>query len=107
MTLEVYLQPFVAVGDYDDIRKLARPSSFEFTPATLTDSPDFNRKSVRGNIVLRWEYMRGSTMYLVWQSSSSDTTRPGVFSPLRDLGTAFTAAGTNVFMVKMNYWLGL
>ena len=107
MTLEVYLQPFVAVGDYEDIRKLARPSSFEFTPAALTDNPDFNRKSVRGNVVLRWEYIRGSTMYLVWQSSRSDSSRPGVFSPLRDLGTAFTAGGTNAFMVKMNYWLGL
>ena len=53
MTLEVFLQPFVAVGDYADIRRLARPSSFEFEPATLPFDPDFNRKSLRGNIVLR------------------------------------------------------
>jgi Domain of unknown function (DUF5916) len=107
LTLEVYLQPFVAVGDYHDIRKLARPSSFEFAPATLTYNPDFNRKSVRGNVVLRWEYIRGSALYVVWQTSRSDASRPGVFSPLRDLGTGFSGNGTNVFMVKMNYWLGL
>ena len=36
MTLEAYLQPFVAVGDYTDIRKLARPKSFDFEPATIS-----------------------------------------------------------------------
>ena len=38
MTLEAYLQPFVAVGDYTNIRKLARPSSFDFTPVTISDN---------------------------------------------------------------------
>jgi hypothetical protein len=66
MTVEAYLQPFVAVGDYFDIRKLARPKSFDFTPVALADDPDFNKKSVRGTIVLRWEYVRGSTLFAVW-----------------------------------------
>ena len=107
MTLEVFLQPFVAVGDYTDIRKLARPSSFDFTPVVLEDDPDFNRKSLRGNIVLRWEYLRGSTLFVVWNMATSDETRAGVFSPQRDLGTAFGAPGNHVFVVKMTYWLSL
>ena len=53
MTLEVFLQPFVAVGRYSDIKRLASPRSFEFEPATIPFDPDFNRKSLRGNIVLR------------------------------------------------------
>ena len=104
MTLEAYLQPFVAVGDYTDIRKLARPRSFDFTPVSLTDDPDFNKKSLRGTIVLRWEYIRGSTLFVVWNLSTSDETRPGVFSPLRDLGSTFTGEGANVLAVKVNYW---
>ena len=104
MTLEVFLQPFVAVGEYSDIRRLARPSSFEFEPATIPFDPDFNSKSLRGNVVLRWEYLRGSTIFVVWNMSTFDTARPGVFSPLQDLGSAFGADGTHVFMVKMNYW---
>ena len=107
MTLEVFLQPFVAVGDYGDIRRLARPSSFEFEPATIPFDPDFNSKSLRGNIVFRWEYLRGSTLFVVWNMSTFDNARPGVFSPLQDLGSAFGADGTHVFMIKMNYWLGL
>ncbi len=107
MTLEVFLQPFVAVGHYTDIRRLARPRSFEFEPATIPFDPDFNRKSLRGNIVLRWEYLRGSTLFFVWNMSTVDRTRPGVFTPLRDLGSSFGADGTHVFMIKMNYWFGL
>jgi hypothetical protein len=109
MTLELYLQPFVAVGDYTRIRKLARPLSFDFTPVTLgaDDDPDFNRKSLRGNVVLRWEYRRGSTLFVVWNMSTSDESRPGAFSPRRDLADAFRAPGSHVFVVKMNYWLSL
>ena len=107
LTLEAFLQPFVAAGDYHDIRKLARPKSFEFTPVTLEDDPDFNRKSLRGNIVLRWEYLRGSTLFVVWNMATSDEERAGQFSPGRDLGSAFRAPGDHVFVVKMNYWLSL
>ncbi len=105
MTLEAFLQPFVAVGDYTNIAKLARPSSFEFEPVSLDEDPDFNRKSLRGTVVLRWEYVRGSTLFLVWNLSTSDASRPGMFSPVRDLGSAFSAPGTNVFAIKINYWI--
>ena len=105
LTLQVFLQPFVAVGDYTDIRRLARPRSYEFDPVTLADNPDFNRKSLRGNVVLRWEYIRGSTLYVAWNLSASDSSRPGVFSPLRDLGDAFRANGTHAVLVKVSYWL--
>ena len=72
---------------------------------TLADDPDFNRKSVRGTVVLRWEYVRGSTLFAVWNISTSDeAARPGVFSPLRDLRGAFGAPGTNVLAIKLSYW---
>jgi hypothetical protein len=107
LTLQVFLQPFVAVGEYSDIRRLARPRSFDFESAALSFNPDFNTKSLRGNVVLRWEYLRGSTIFLVWNLSTADSSRPGVFSAFRDLADAFGADGTHVFMIKMTYWLGL
>lgn len=107
MTLEVYLQPFVAVGDYSDIRRLARARSFDFEPVRIADNPDFNTKSLRSNVVFRWEYRRGSTLYLVYNVANSDDARPGQFAPFRDLRSGFGAGGTQVLMVKLNYWLGL
>ena len=105
LTLEGYLQPFVAVGHYGDVRKLARPKSFDFTPVALQDDPDFNRKSIRGTVVLRWEYVRGSTLFAVWNLSTSDEAlRKGIYSPWRDLGGAFGAPATNTFAIKLSYW---
>jgi len=105
MTLEAYLQPFVAVGDYTSIGRLARAKSFDFAPVTLADNPDFNKKSVRGTVVLRWEYVRGSTLFAVWNIATSDeAARKGAFSPLRDIRGAFAAPGTNVLAIKLSYW---
>jgi hypothetical protein len=105
LTLEAYLQPFVAVGDYSNIGRLARPMSFDFAPVTLDDDPDFNRKSVRSTVVLRWEYVRGSTLFAVWNVSTSDeVARKGIFSPFRDLGGAFGAPGSNTLAIKLNFW---
>ncbi|MEO5741178.1 MAG: DUF5916 domain-containing protein, partial [Vicinamibacterales bacterium] len=104
MTLEAYLQPFVAAGDYTDIRKLALPRSFTFDPVVISDNPDFNDKSLRGTIVMRWEYLRGSTLFLVWNMATKDDSRKGDFSAFRDLRTGFSAPGSHVFVAKLSYW---
>lgn len=104
MTVQLFLQPFVAVGKYYDIRRLAAPRSFLFEPAALDASPDFNRRSLRGNVVFRWEYLRGSTLFVAWSLATSDTSRPGTFSALRDLGDAFSGRGTQALTVKVSYW---
>jgi hypothetical protein len=106
LTLQAYMQPFVAVGDYYKTRKLARPNSYEFSPVTLDYDPDFNSKSLQSNVVLRWEYVKGSTLFAVWNLEKGDPSRPGVFSAFRDLGSAFGAeGGNNVFMIKATYWI--
>jgi len=105
LTLQAYLQPFVAVGDYSAVRKLARPSSYDFSPAVLSYDPDFNSKSLNSNIVLRWEYLKGSTLFVVWNAGTSDDSRPGRFSAGRDLRSAFSAPANHVFIVKASYWI--
>ena len=105
LTVQAYLQPFVAVGDYSDIRQLALPKTFLFDPVSIPYDPDFNSKSLRGNVVTRWEYKPGSTLFFVWYLSQADYSRPGQFNAWRDLGTAFGADATHIFMVKASYWL--
>jgi hypothetical protein len=60
---------------------------------------------VRGTVVLRWEYIRGSTLFAVWNLSTDDEAkRLGLYSPWRDLGGAFGAPSTNTFAIKQSYW---
>ncbi len=73
-------------------RKLALPYSYLFTPVSMSYDPDFSTKSLRGNVVLRWEYRRGSTLFVVWDLSQADYSRPGIFKPWSDIGTAFGRA---------------
>ncbi len=44
-------------------------------------------------------------MYVAWNLATSDTSRPGAFHALRDLGDAFGAEGTHAVVVKVSYWL--
>jgi hypothetical protein len=129
LSLQAYLQPFIAVGAYDGIKELSRPRSFEFTeygggastiarkdgqyvidpgdggaPITLSD-PDFNYKSLRGTVVFRWEYRLGSTLYLVWTQNRADYQDPGDLSLGRDFGHMLRAPGDNIFMLKFTYRL--
>lgn len=105
LTVEGLLRPFIAVGSYVDFRRLARPSSFEFEPVALPFNPDFNRKSLRGNLVLRWEYRPGSTLFAVWNVLGADLSRPGLFDFTRDLGGTFASDMDHVLMLKGTYWL--
>jgi hypothetical protein len=66
--------------------------------------PDFNFKSLRGNAVLRWEYMPGSTLYFVWTQSRSDFEDVGDFRFGSSVGRMFRAPAENIFMIKATYW---
>ncbi len=68
---------------------------------------DFNQRSLVGNAVLRWEYRPGSTVFLVWQRQQRGRIGDGSFDFGRDVGALFDAPADNVFMIKVNYWLGL
>jgi len=68
---------------------------------------DFNVRSLIGNAVLRWEYRPGSTIFLVWQRQQEDEAMLGQFNLSRDARALFGAPARNVFMVKMNWWVGL
>ncbi len=134
LSLQTFVQPFVASGDYSGFKEFTTPGLREFAvyggdrgsiahdpgsdtytvdpdgpgpaqPFTLRD-PDFNLRSVRGNAVLRWEYRPGSALYLVWQQQRSAFVARGDFDTGRDVGALFDAVPTNVFLIKATYWIG-
>ncbi|MFC1574840.1 DUF5916 domain-containing protein [Gemmatimonadota bacterium] len=68
---------------------------------------DFNVRSLVGNAVVRWEYLPGSTVFFVWQRRQAGSVSLGDFDFGRDLDALLAAPADNVFMIKVNYWLGL
>ena len=115
LSLEVYAQPYLSVGDYRNARELARPDSYDWNPYTAegfdVDDYDFRYSSVNVNAVLRWEYRPGSTLYLVWkQGRSIDQTRRDATEAGRSFNNAlegdnlFRSEPENVLMAKISYW---
>ncbi|MEW6755611.1 MAG: DUF5916 domain-containing protein [Candidatus Latescibacterota bacterium] len=108
LSFQLYAQPFVAVGRYHGFKEPARPRGYAFTPYTGPSvSPDFRRRSLRANAVLRWEYRLGSTLFLVWSQSRQDTGADSELRPWRNLRHTFTDNGANTFMAKLSYWANL
>ena len=108
LSLQLYLQPFIATGDYHDFRELARPRSQEYAPFPYAGgNPDFNFRSLRGSAVMRWEFRPGSALYVVWNENRADTEPFGDFRFRRDLTSLRSAQSKDVFLVKLSYWLPL
>jgi len=71
------------------------------------DNPSFDTRSLLGNVVYRWEYRPGSTLFLVWtQSRSNELSYIGNLDFARDRTALFSTHPDNIFLVKVNYWLG-
>jgi Domain of unknown function (DUF5916) len=68
--------------------------------------PSFTIRSLRGNAVLRWEYRPGSTIFLVWTRDGATLEPRGQIDWSADTRALFQGPSQNIFMVKVNYWLG-
>ena len=87
LSAQLYLQPFIASGDYSGFKFLTRPRELEYTPmadSAVGFNPDFNFRSVRGSAVVRWEFRPGSALYVVWNENRSAVAPVGDFSLRRD-----------------------
>jgi hypothetical protein len=135
LTLQLFAQPFFASGDYSRFREFAAPGAVRKLdygrdfgtiardPATgryavdpdgeagaaapfSFDDPDFAFRSLRGTAVVRWEYRPGSTMFFVWTQQRSGSEAVGDFDFHRDYAALLGDRPDNVFLVKVNWWLG-
>ena len=108
LSFQLYLQPFIASGDYHDPHALVAARTRDYAPVNEDASRfDFNLRSVRGSAVVRWEFRPGSALYVVWNENRSDTAPIGDFSLSRDLREIPNAPSHDVFLVKLSYWLPL
>lgn len=108
LSFQLFVQPFLAAGDYHDPHALAAARTANYVPYTAPLSePDFNFRSVRGSAVARWEFRPGSALYVVWNENRADAVPIGDFRFRRDARAISTAPSHDVFLVKVSYWLPL
>ncbi len=136
LSIQYFGQPFVSAVRYTDFKKITQPRAnrYEDRFHTFTDSeicydreneeylvdetgdgvtdysfgkPDFNFREFLSNLVIRWEYRPGSTLYLVWSQNRRGIEGFGDFDWSRDIPAIFDSASDNVFLIKLNYWFFL
>jgi hypothetical protein len=128
LNLDVYAEPFAASGHYTNIGELAaagtrlrRAHGTDGTTAAAQDDGSllvtdggasfaignngFNVRSFRSNVVLRWEYRPGSTIYFVWQQDRRVNEAIGTRMSAGDPFRALAEPGNNYFIVKTSLWL--
>lgn len=70
-------------------------------------SATFNVRSVRTNLVIRWEYMPGSTLFLVWNHNRSGFSSDPTIGSFDQFGRLWDDNQRNTFLIKINYWISL
>jgi hypothetical protein len=134
LTIQWYAQPFIASGDYAGFKELRAPRTYDFlrygrdgastlsydgeegsyeadpdgpgpAPGISFDNPDFSFRSLQSNLVMRWEYVPGSTLFLVWNHGRSGFSADPTFNGFGGLGDLMDDTMRNTFMIKVNYWL--
>ena len=146
LTLEVYAEPFSSSGDFSqygeltaaeastlreygtDNTTIVQDPSGNYTvtdgnngQSFLIDNNNFNVLSYRSNVVLRWEWRPGSTLFVIWQQNrESDCAAgydtgtchqtdksPGSGVDMGDLLASRGVPGDNLFVIKASYWFSL
>jgi hypothetical protein len=136
LSLEYWGQPFLFSGNYYDFKKVISPGQKNFDSQFhlyadneiaydqannryavddngdgQTDytfyNPDFSFMEFRSNMVLRWEFVPGSTFFFVWSQERNDSNGNGEFAFGDGFNQLFKAHPTNVFLVKFSYRISM
>jgi len=135
LSLQLYVQPLISVGDYEGFKELTNTPTLDYKAFGTAGSeiiydessnsfivdpdasgpaqsfsfnnPDFNFKSLRGNLVLRWEALPGSVFYFAWTNSRMNYESTGQFNFNNDFSNLLKAESDNIFLVKFSYWLDI
>jgi hypothetical protein len=115
LSLQAYGQVFLASLHYSDFSSAVktgfrgRIALDQLTAAgTPSNNPDVAQATLNVNVVLRWEYRLGSTLFLVYTRAQNPATSlaTGTAASL-DLGRlSRSTSGADVLMLKLSYWWG-
>jgi hypothetical protein len=132
LTLQGYAQPFVSAGYFSSIAEVVRPlaarqsdrvhpfaadgtrRSADSTQLLLASpggtltigNPDFSVGDFNANVVLRWEYRPGSTLFMVWNQGRNTQAFDGNASVNGLSNALWRSPATTVLLVKWSHYFG-
>jgi len=69
---------------------------------------DYNFSALNSMFLMRWEYLPGSSLYLVWTRSRPETDESNNNLNLsRDMKRMFSGDAKNIFLIKTSYWMNI
>jgi hypothetical protein len=137
LTIQYWGQPFLASMDYRDFKMITDPKADKFTDRFHTfqgteisynpvdnfysvdenkdgsedysfDNPNLNVNEFLSNLVARWEFRPGSTLFLVWSQSRDYYDTAGKFEFRDNLTNLFSEERpSDIFLIKFTYRFGL
>ncbi len=137
LTVQLYASPFVSTGRYREHKRITVPRAAAysdrfavFSAEQLTfdsggdlfridenrdgvvdysfDNPDFDVREFNSNLVIRWEYQPGSSIFLVWSQLRDESIRDHAGLGFTDqLNRLFSAPAQDVVLLKVSKWLSL
>jgi hypothetical protein len=137
LTIQYWGQPFIASGKYSRIKKVTNSKAAQFShrfqiydqqqlqgpdnnniflvdenrdgqPDYQFENPNFNFNEFLSNLVLRWEYIPGSTLYLVWSQHRLYESKTGDFDFSHNFDNLYShEKPNNTLMIKLSYRIGI
>jgi hypothetical protein len=135
LTVQYWGQPFLASGAYSNFKYITNSKAVQtsdryhvYTNEQISfnekwnmyavdenqdghadyafSKPDFNVKTFLSNLVIRWEYLPGSAVFLVWSQNRDAYQNEGNFDMLNNLNALLNTSGTNILLMKLSYRIG-
>lgn len=136
MSLQYWGQPYIFAGNYSSFKRVTDPMAEHYNDRfhifsheeislnpvsaiyrvdengdgiadyTFT-RPDFNFIEFRSNFVLRWEYIPGSTLFLVWSQGRTSRNTAGEFNFHDNLEDLLNIIPHNIFLIKFSYRISI
>ncbi len=109
-SFQFFSQVLLAKGRYTSYSRLTGQGKlmpYDYAGFAGFTSHDFNEATVNGNLLLRWEYLPGSVVYLVWTQQRYGDSGISTTSLGDRLGEVFSLPREDVFLLKITYWIPL
>ena len=108
LSLETYAMPYISAGTYTQFYRVVAPRADVYAerrvPTQYSGDDRFVAAQVRSNVVLRWDYTPGSSLYAVWaHEQTGNRSDIGRFSPFVDSYDLVKATSYDTFMIKLTY----